>query len=152
MLLHVYLLIFFQEVIKEAAFSVIIFFKLRVKILETKVIMWLAEVFVRTLDVQICRTIMSWDAYSSRRLGLLGLLASASELGFPFAKLLRIFLWTKRKICLLLRISFAPILRNHSQKSFCAKSPFSAFSQLEFCAILQFPYNHKVYFLKLKGF
>ena len=61
-------------------------------------------------------------------------------LGFPFAKLLRIFCGTKRKIFLSLRISFARKnnnLRNHSQKSFRAKLPFSAFAKLKFCAIPQ---------------
>ena len=70
-------------------------------------------------------------------------------LGFPFAKLLRNFCGTKRKIFLSLRISFARKnnnLHNHSQKSFRAKLPYSAFAklkfgaipQLEFCAIPQF--------------
>ena len=47
-----------------------------------------------------------------------------SILGFPFAKRLRNFCETKRKIFLSLRISFArknSNLRNHSQKSFRAK-------------------------------
>ncbi len=51
------------------------------------------------------------------------------QLGFPFAKLLRNFCETKRKICLSLRISFARKnnnLRNHSQKSFRAKLSYSA--------------------------
>ena len=59
---------------------------------------------------------------------------------FPFAKLLRNFCGTKRKIFLSLRISFARKnnnLRNHSQESFRAKLPFSAFEKLKFCAIPQ---------------
>ena len=59
-------------------------------------------------------------------------------IGFPFAKLLRNFCGTKRKIFLSLRISFARKnnnLRNHSQKSFRAKLPYSAFAKLKFCAI-----------------
>ena len=50
-------------------------------------------------------------------------------IGFPFAKLLRNFCGTKRKIFL--------SLRNQSQKSFRAKLPYSAFAKLKFCAILQ---------------
>ena len=76
-------------------------------------------------------------------------------LGFPFAKLLRNFCGTKRKIFLSLRISFArknSNLRNHSQKSFRAKLPYSAFSQLEFCAIPQFRYNHMCVFLGIERF
>ena len=60
--------------------------------------------------------------------------------GFPFAKLLRNFCGTKRKIFLSLRICFARKnnnLRNHLQKSFRAKLSYSAFSKLKFCAILQ---------------
>ena len=60
--------------------------------------------------------------------------------GFPFAKLLRNFCGTKRKIFLSLRISFARKnnnLRNHSQKSFRAKLPYFVFEKLKFCAILQ---------------
>ena len=63
------------------------------------------------------------------------------RLGFPFAKLLRNFCGTKRKIFLSLRISSARKnnnLRNHSQKSFRAKLPYSAFAKLRFCAIPQF--------------
>ena len=63
------------------------------------------------------------------------------KLGFPFAKLLRNFCGTKRKIFVSLRISFARKknnnLRNHSQKSFRAKLPYSAFAKLKFCAIPQ---------------
>ena len=77
------------------------------------------------------------------------------NLGFPFAKLLRNFCGTKRKIYLSLRISFARKnnnLRNNSQKSFPAKLRYSAFTklkfctipQLEFCAILQFRKNQTV--------
>ena len=61
-------------------------------------------------------------------------------LGFPFAKLLRNYWGTKRKIFLSLCISFARKnnnLRNHPQKSFRAKLPYSAFAKLKFCAILQ---------------
>ena len=61
--------------------------------------------------------------------------------GFPFAKLLRNFCGTNRKIFLSLRISFARKnnnLRNHSQKSFRAKLPYSAFAKLKFCTIPQF--------------
>ena len=61
-------------------------------------------------------------------------------LGFPFAKLLRNFCGTKRKTFISLRISFARKnnnLRNHSQKSFRAKLPLSAFAKLKFCAIPQ---------------
>ena len=61
-------------------------------------------------------------------------------IGFPFAKLLRNFCGTKRKIFLSLRFSFArknSKLRNHSQKSFRAKLPYSAFAKLKFCAIPQ---------------
>ena len=57
---------------------------------------------------------------------------------FPLAKLLRNFCGTKRKIFFSFRISFArknSNLRNHSQKLFHAKLPYSAFLQLEFCAI-----------------
>ena len=64
----------------------------------------------------------------------------ASPLGFPFAKLLRNFCGTKRKIFLSLRINFPRKknnLRNHSQKSFRAKLPYSAFAKLKFCAIPQ---------------
>ena len=60
------------------------------------------------------------------------------RLGFPFAKLLRNFCGTKCKIFLSLRISFGRKnnnLRNHSQKSFRAKLPYSAFAELKFCAI-----------------
>ena len=63
------------------------------------------------------------------------------HLGFPFAKLLRNFCGTKRKIFFSLRISFARKnnnLRNHSQKSFRAKLPYTAFAKLKFCAIPQF--------------
>ena len=62
------------------------------------------------------------------------------EVGFPFAKLLRNFCGTNRKIFLSLRISFARKnnnLRNHSQKSFRAKLSFTVFAKLKFCAILQ---------------
>ena len=62
------------------------------------------------------------------------------HLGFPFAKLLRNFCGTKRKIFLSLRISSARKnnnLRNHSQKSFRAKLPNFAFAKLKFCAIRQ---------------
>ena len=69
-------------------------------------------------------------------------------LGCPFAKLLRNFCRTKRKIFLSLRISFArkknKNLRNHSQKSFRAKLPYSAFAKLKFCAIPQFCKNQTV--------
>ena len=68
-------------------------------------------------------------------------------LEFPFAKLLRDFCGTKRKIFLSLRISFARNnnnLRNHSQKSFSAKLPYSAFAKLKFCAIPQFRKNQMV--------
>ena len=64
-----------------------------------------------------------------------------NKIGFPFAKLLRKFCGTKRKIFLSLRISFPRKknnLRNHSQKSFRAKLPYSAFAKLKFCAIPQF--------------
>ena len=70
--------------------------------------------------------------------------------GFPFAKLLRNFCGTKRKIFLSLRISFARKnnnLRNHSQKSFCAKLPYSAFTKLKFCAISQLEFWAFVTFL-----
>ena len=63
-----------------------------------------------------------------------------SSLGFPFAKLLRNFCGTKHNIFLSLRVSFARKnnnLRNHSQKSFRAKLPYSAFAKLKFCAIPQ---------------
>ena len=63
------------------------------------------------------------------------------NLRFPFAKLLHNFCGTKRKMFLSLRISFARKnnnLRNHSQKSFRAKLPYSAFVKLKFCAIPQF--------------
>ena len=66
---------------------------------------------------------------------------SSFGLGFPFAKLLRNFCGTKRKIFLSLRISFARKnnnLRNHSQKSFRAKLPYSAFAKRKICAIPQF--------------
>ena len=62
------------------------------------------------------------------------------KVGFPFAKLLRNFCGTKRKIFLSLRISFARKknnLRNHSQKSFRPKFTFSTFAKLKFCAIPQ---------------
>ena len=36
------------------------------------------------------------------------------------------------------KVLLGNILRNHSQKSFCAKLPFSAFAKLKFCAIPQF--------------
>ena len=55
-------------------------------------------------------------------------------IGFPFAKLLRNFWGTKHKFFLSLRISFARKnnnLRNHSQKSFCAKLPYSAFCKTQ---------------------
>ena len=68
-------------------------------------------------------------------------------IGFPFAKLLRNFCGTKRKIFLSLRISFARKnnnMRNHSQKSFRAKLPYSAFAKLKFCAIPQFRKNQTV--------
>ena len=86
----------------------------------------------------------SWVMYTRylRRLNLF-------SLGFPFAKLLRNFCGRKRKFFLSLRISFArksSNLRNHSQKSFRAKLPY-IFLQLEFCAILQFRYNHMCVFL-----
>ena len=61
-----------------------------------------------------------------------------SELGLPFAKLLRNFCGTKRKFFLSLRISFSRKnnnLRNHSQKSFREKLPYSTFANLKFCAI-----------------
>ena len=61
-------------------------------------------------------------------------------LGFPFAKLLRNFCGTKCKICLSLHMSLSRKnnnLRYHSQKSFCAKLPYSVFAKLKFCAILQ---------------
>ena len=69
------------------------------------------------------------------------------QLGFPFAKLLRNFCGTKRKIFLSLRISLARKsnnLRNHSQKSFRPKLSYSAFAKLEFCAIPQFRKNQTV--------
>ena len=66
----------------------------------------------------------------------------AQRLGFPFAKLLCNFGGTKRKMFLSLCISFARKknnnLRNHSQKSFHTKLPYSAFAKLKFCAIPQF--------------
>ena len=68
------------------------------------------------------------------------ILGTYVQLGFPFAKLLRNFCGTKRKIFLSLRISFARKknnLRNHSQKSFRAKLPYSAYAKLKFCAIPQ---------------
>ena len=68
-------------------------------------------------------------------------------LGFPFANLLRNFCGTKRKIFLSLRISFARKNNNfcnHSQKSFRAKLPYSAFAKLKFCAIPQFRKNQMV--------
>ena len=43
-------------------------------------------------------------------------------------------------------------LRNHSQKSFRAKLPYSAFSPLEFCAIPQFRYKHMCVFLGIERF
>ena len=77
-----------------------------------------------------------------------------NRIGFPFAKLLRNFCGTKRKIFLSVRISFARKkqqfarknnnLRNHSQKSFQSKLPFSAFAKLNFCAIPQFRKNQTV--------
>ena len=55
-----------------------------------------------------------------------------SQLVFPFAKLLRnetqnlpFFVRKKNNLC------------NHSQKSFRAKLPYSAFAKLKFCAIPQ---------------
>ena len=60
---------------------------------------------------------------------------SCRELGFPFAKLLRNFCRTKRKIFLSLCI--INNLHNHSQKSFRAKLPYSPFAKLKFCAIPQ---------------
>jgi len=60
---------------------------------------------------------------------------------------LRNFCGTKRKIFLSLRISFARKnnnLRNHSQKPFRAKLPYSAFAKLKFCAIPQFRKNQTV--------
>ena len=51
------------------------------------------------------------------------------------------------KFFLSLRISFARKnnnLRNHSQNSFCAKLPYSAFAKLKFCAIPQFRKNQTV--------
>ena len=77
-------------------------------------------------------------------------------LGLPFAKLLRNFCGTKRKIFLYLWIIFARKknnnLRIHLQKSFRAKLSCSAFAklknssipQLEFCAIPQFRKNQTV--------
>ena len=53
-----------------------------------------------------------------------------------------------RKIFLYLRISFARKknnnLRNHLQKSFQAKLPYSAFANLKFCAIPKFRKNQTV--------
>ena len=71
-------------------------------------------------------------------------------LGFPFAKPLRNFCGTKRKIFLSLRISFAR--KTTVCESFRAKLPYSAFPkpkfcaipQLEFCAIPQFRKNQTV--------
>ena len=80
------------------------------------------------------------------------------NVGFPFAKRLRNFCETKRKIFLSLRISFArknSNLRNHSQKSFRAKIAlfrFFATGVLRNSAIPQFRYDHRVYFLELKCF
>ena len=89
------------------------------------------------------------------------------RLGFPFAKLLRNFCGTKHKIFLSFRICFAlknNNLRNHSQKSFRAKLPYSAFAklkfsailQIEFCAIPQFRKNQTVgdcvFFLEFNSF
>ena len=68
-------------------------------------------------------------------------------LGFQFAKLLRNFCGTKRKIFLSLCINFArknDNLRNHLQKSFRAKLPYSTFAKLKFCAIPQFRKNQTV--------
>ena len=67
------------------------------------------------------------------------------QLGFPFAKLLRNFCGMKRKIFLSLRISFARKKQQFAQsfaKVISRKISYSAFSQLEFCAIPQFRYNH----------
>ena len=74
-------------------------------------------------------------------------ICSPLRIGFPFPKLLRNFCGTKRKIFLSLRIIFARKnnnLRNHSQKSFRAKFPYSAFAKLKFCAIPQFRKNQTV--------
>ena len=62
---------------------------------------------------------------------------------FPFAKLLRNFCGTKRKIFLSLREKNYN-LRHHSQKSFRSKLPYSAFEKLKFCAIPQFRKNQTV--------
>ena len=59
-----------------------------------------------------------------------------SQQVFPFAKLLRNYCGTKRKIFLSL-CEKKNNLRNHSQKSFRAKLPYSAFAKLKFCAIPQ---------------
>ena len=57
-----------------------------------------------------------------------------SYLGFPFAKLLRNFCGTKRKIFLSLRISFARKnnnLRNHSQKVISRKIALFRFCETQ---------------------
>ena len=62
------------------------------------------------------------------------------ELRFPFAKLLRNFCGTKRKIFLLCASVLREKnnnLRNHLQKSFRAKLPYSSFAKLQFCAVTQ---------------
>ena len=61
-------------------------------------------------------------------------------IGFPFAKLLRNFCGTKRKfffLCTSVLREKNNNLRNHSQKSFRTKLPYSAFAKLKFCAIPQ---------------
>ena len=68
----------------------------------------------------------------------------AMELGFPFPKLLHNFCRTKRNIFLSLCISFARKnnnLRNHSQKSFRKKLPYSAFAKLKFRTIPQLEFS-----------
>ena len=65
---------------------------------------------------------------------------------------LRNFCGTKRKFFLSLRISFvqkSSNLRNHLQKAFRLKLPYSAFAQLKFCAILL---KHMCVFLGIARF
>ena len=69
------------------------------------------------------------------------ILGTYVQLGFPFAKLLRNFCGTKRKIFLSLRISFARKknnLRNHSQKSFRENCPFPLLRNSSFAQFRNF--------------
>ena len=63
------------------------------------------------------------------------------------------FLRNETQNFLSLRISFARKnnnLRNHSQKSFRAKLPFTFFAKLKFCAILQLEFCAIPQFVKIK--